>query len=116
MKASQFVELLRKMIREEVTKVVRNEMSSLIAESKQGQKAAAPRPLPKRTTPLVQFDGGDIMGSLLNETAQSMANPMAFGEEEVDPEFGASSADTHMFVKDYSSILKRSNEISNGTV
>jgi hypothetical protein len=114
MKASQFVELLRKMIREEVTKVVRNEMGTLIAESKQTQ-TPAPRPLPKRTTPLVHFDDSDIMGSLLNETKQAMSNPMAFGEEEIDPEFGVSSADTRMFVKDYSSILKRSNEISNGT-
>ena len=115
MKATQFVELMRKMIKEEVTKVVRAEMGSLIAESKQITKtAAAPRPLPKRTTPLVHFDEGDVMGSLLSETAQSMSNPMAFGEEEVDPEFGASSADTQMFVKDYSAILKRSQELKPG--
>ena len=114
MKATQFVELMRKMIREEVTKVVRTEMGSLIAESKQVKTAAAPRPLPKRTTPLVHFDEGEMLGSLLNETAVSMDNPAGFGENDVDPEFGASGADTQMFVKDYSAILKRSQELKPG--
>ena len=115
MKATQFVELMRKMIREEVTKVVRTEMGSLIAESKQTTKTAVvPKPLPKRTTPLIHFDEGDMLGSLLNETAVSMTNPAGFGESEVDPEFGASGADTQMFVKDYSAILKRSHELKPG--
>ena len=119
MKLSQFKSMLRELIREEVQVAVRTEIKKL-NESKQ----STPKPnqalqINKRTTPLVTLDEpfttvGGPLGDLLNETAQSMAG---FGEEpavQANPDFptiGASATD--MFVKDYSSILKKSEELSN---
>lgn len=119
MKLSQFKSMLRELIREEVQVAVRTEIKKL-NESKQ----STPKPnqalqINKRTTPLVTLDEpfttvGGPLGDLLNETAQSMAG---FGEEPVtqaNPDFptiGTSATD--MFVKDYSSILKKSEELSN---
>ena len=117
MKTSQFLELIRKTIREEVRLAVRAEMI-VLSESKTFTTTSAPKPVqkaqpkPVRTTPLVQFEGGDMISSLLNETANSMANA-GYNDEDVDPEFGVSGNDTAMFVKDYSAILKRSEELSN---
>ncbi len=126
MKLSQFKSMLRELIREEVQLAVRSEIKKL-NESKQHTPRPNQSPLKpdkslqvnKRTTPLVTLDEpftnmGGTLGSLLNETAQSMAG---FGEESVEqanpdfPTIGASATD--MFVKDYSSVLKRSEELSN---
>ena len=126
MKLSQFKSMLRELIREEVQLAVRSEIKKL-NESKQpstrpNQSSQKPNPalqVNRRTTPLVTLDEpfttvGGPLGDLLNETAQSMAG---FGDEVVEqanpdfPTIGSSATD--MFVKDYSSILKRSEELSN---
>ena len=113
MKAKQFLQLLRQVIREEVTIAVRTEMK-ILSEGKVNQKPVQKqqRPAyqpPKRTTPLVHFDDNDLIGSLLNETANTMAME---GPENVDvpnPDFATvSSNDTYQFVKDYSEVLKKS--------
>lgn len=114
MKASQFVELLRKVVREEVTTVVRREMK-MITEGLTENKVVAKstpiqKPKPVRTAPLVIFDENDMIGSLLNETANSMANGP--DPENIDPEFGVSATDTYALVKDYSQILKKAENIS----
>lgn len=116
MKTSQFLELIRKTIREEVRLAVRAEMivlsESKTATTQPTKQVTKATPKPVRTTPLVQFEGGDMISSLLNETANSMVN-QGYNDEEVDPEFGVSGNDTAMFVKDYSALLKRSEELSN---
>jgi len=114
--------MLRELIREEVQIAVRTEIKKL-NETKQPTRtnpvASRPSPQPQRTNPLVTLDEpftkvGGPLGDLLNETAQSMTG---FGEELVEqanPDFPTiGSAATDMFVKDYSSILKRSEELSN---
>lgn len=116
MKTSQFLELIRKTIREEVRLAVRAEMM-ILSENKTiaapiTKSTPKPQSKPARTTPLVQFEGGGMISSLLNETAESMVNG-GYNDEVIDPEFGVSGNDTAMFVKDYSAILKRSEEISN---
>lgn len=81
MKASQFVELLRKVVREEVKSVVREEIKSLksvlinenITTIKPKQKPIAKRPYtapPARKQAPVSFSGP--LADILNETARSM--------------------------------------------
>ena len=119
MKLSQFKSMLRELIREEVQTAVRAEIKKL-NESKQ----STPKPnqalqVNRRTTPLVTLDEpfttvGGPLGDLLNETAQSMGGFDDESMEQVNPDFPSiGSSATDMFVKDYSSILKRSEEISN---
>jgi len=124
MKLSQFKSMLRELIREEVQLAVRTEIKKL-NEGKMPAKPSQGTPRPplypqQRTTPLVTLDEpfttvGGVLGDLLNETAQNMAG---FGEEVVEqanPDFPTlTGASTNAFVKDYSSILKRSEELSNG--
>lgn len=123
MKLSQFKSMLRELIREEVQLAVRTEIKKL-NEGKMPAKPSQGTPRPplypqQRTTPLVTLDEpfttvGGVLGDLLNETAQNMAG---FGEEAVEqanPDFPTlTGASTNAFVKDYSSILKRSEELSN---
>ncbi len=124
MKLSQFKTMLRELIREEVQLAVRTEVKKLTegkqyaAPSKATQRPSFPQ---QRTTPLVTLDEpfttvGGPLGDLLNETAMNMAG---FNEEEAveqaNPDFvGLSGASTNMFVKDYSAVLKRSEELSTG--
>ena len=124
MKLSQFKTMLRELIREEVQLAVRTEVKKLTegkqyaSPSKAIQRPSVPQ---QRTTPLVTLDEpfttvGGPLGDLLNETAVNMAG---FGEEELveqaNPDFvGVSGASTNMFVKDYSAVLKRSEELSTG--
>jgi hypothetical protein len=123
MKLNQFKSMLRELIREEVQLAVRSEFKKL-NENRQPARAnqATPRPSfpQQRTTPLVTLDEpftnvGGALGDLLNETAMNM---QAFGEETFEapnPDFaGLSGASTNVFVKDYSAILKRSEELSTG--
>ncbi len=123
MKLNQFKSMLRELIREEVQLAVRSEFKKL-NESKQPTRTnqATPRPSfpQQRTNPLVTLDEpfttvGGPLGDLLNETAMNM---QGFGEEateEPNPDFiGLSGASTNAFVKDYSAILKRSEELSTG--
>ncbi|CAB4143480.1 hypothetical protein UFOVP450_149 [uncultured Caudovirales phage] len=119
MKLSQFKSMLRELIREEVQTAVRTEIKKL-NESKQ----STPKPdkalqVNRRTTPLVTLDEpfttvGGPLGDLLNETAQSMAGFGDESEEQINPDFPTiGSSATDMFVRDYSSVLKRSEELSN---
>lgn len=91
MKGSEFINLMRKVIREEVRAVVKDEMSymkTLIKEIKTQQpetrvpatqqKRQAP-PI-RRSQPIVQLDG--VLGDILNETANSMLNESVGYEEE----------------------------------
>jgi hypothetical protein len=123
MKLSQFKSMLRELIREEVQQAVRTEIKKL-NEVRQPAKTTQGKSRPsfpqQRTTPLVTLDEpftsvGGPLGDLLNETAISMGG---FGEEEIEqanPDFaGLSSASTNAFVKDYSALLKRSEELSTG--
>jgi hypothetical protein len=122
MKLSQFKSMLRELIREEVQAAVRTEIKKLNEVKGYKQPTTKPNPslqVERRTTPLVTLDEpfstvGGPLGDLLNETAQNMAG---FGEdavEQANPDFPTlSGASTNMFVKDYSSILKRSEELSN---
>ena len=126
MKLSQFKSMLRELIREEVQTAVRTEIKKL-NESKQpafGSKQSTPKPdkalqVNRRTTPLVTLDEpfttvGGPLGDLLNETAQSMAGFGDESEEQVNTDFPTiGSSATDMFVRDYSSVLKRSEELSN---
>jgi hypothetical protein len=129
MKASQFVELLRKVIREEVRSVVKEELKAIkpiISETKKSTPPSSQQPVKKRTTPIVTMDGA--IGDLLRETADSMHNnpwpdmndgPLtsdqapSFGlanlvSEQPQPNF--SNDPTTAFIKDYSSILKKAEQ------
>lgn len=120
MKAKQFIQLLRQVIREEVTLAVRTEMK-LLSENKTTQRPAAPKQQPKpayqppvRRQPLVQFDDSDLIGSLLNETANTMAMEGPESVEAPNPDFATiSSNDTYELVKDYSHLLKKAESFSN---
>ncbi len=124
MKLSQFKSMLRELIREEVQTAVRTEMKKLNegrVPAKASQATSRPPLYPQqRTTPLVTLDEpftnvGGALGDLLNETAMNM---QGFGEEafeEANPDFvGVNGASTNAFVKDYSALLKRSEELSTG--
>ena len=113
MKAKQFIQLLRQIIREEVSVAVRTEMRVLTENQKPNKPVQQPqRPAyqpPKRTTPLVHFDDSDLLGSLLNETANTMAMEGPESMDVPNPDFATvSSNDTYQYVRDYSEVLKKS--------
>jgi len=80
MKASEFINLMRKVIREEVRTIIKEELKDIrkpvIRESTKTQTQPAAitqvkqKPLQKRTIPPVMFEGP--LGGLLNETYESM--------------------------------------------
>lgn len=138
MKASKFVEVLRKVIREEVRSVVKEELKALkpvIAETKKQVPIKKQAP-PKRTTPLVTIDG--VIGDLLRETATSLQNQNIEDEwpdmnggplssqmfaadinedgfaqpQQRDPgTYERMNGDpTSMFIKDYSKVMKAAND------
>ena len=144
MKASQFASVIKKLIHEEVKLAVREELrpiKAMLAEIKKPAKQAPMQgaPIPKRTTPVVTFDGP--IGQILNETAQSMNNQH---EEWPDVNNGAFTADqassfggtslmsmmesspedlpvsnygsdpTLAFVKDYSAVMKAADQFVGG--
>ena len=119
MKLSQFKSMLRELIREEVQVAVRTEIKKLNESKQSTAKPNQSLQVNRRTTPLVTLDEpfttvGGPLGDLLNETAKSMAGFDEESTEQMNPDFptmGASATD--MFVKDYSSVLKRSEELSN---
>lgn len=113
--------MLRELIREEVQHAVRKELKVLTEQKSTTRqqvppKATKPSYMPQRTTPLVTLDepfgmsSNNPLGSLLQETANSMAG---FGEEmeEANPDFPMGSAGTEMFIKDYSEVLKKSEQL-----
>jgi len=138
MKGSEFINLMRKVIREEVRTVVREELKAikpLLMEKQQPtvtKKPTTPIARPQRTQPLVQFEGP--LKSILEETARSMQSAPSEEEEEEWPEMNmgmmtsndvpASMGRTNMraamsndpteaFMKDYSKVLKTAEQIAN---
>ena len=139
MKASQFTTLLRKLIREEVTSIVREELKAikpLLMEktvvAKNQQTPTKLKAAPKRPAPVVSFDGP--LADILNETAQSMRNNPAeewpdlnggtftsqnvpqtqnfnFEDEDSAP---LSYGSTAPFMKDYSAVMKAADKFSQG--
>jgi hypothetical protein len=117
MKLSQFKSMLRELISEEVTKAVKRELKTLTEQKVINNKipAKAKPYAQQRTTPLVTLDepfrtvGGPI-GDLLQETAASM---QGFGDEmeEANPDFPMGGAGTDIFIKDYSEVLKKSQNL-----
>ena len=142
MKATEFVNLIRKVIREEVRVIVKEELKAfkpVIVESKSTtiQKGLPPLQtkiqMPARKTNIPTFEGA--LASILNETAQSMMETPQAAEYDEWPEMGdgpvtmdnipgamgssitrqaAMSGDpTAAFMKDYSSTLKKAESIAN---
>ena len=114
MKFSEFKNMLRELIREEVRSAVKQELRVLTEQKiKPKQKQVQST---QRTTPLVTLDEPFGMatntpfGQLLQETAANMAG---FGEEleEINPDFPMGSSGTDVFIKDYSEVLKKSQAI-----
>jgi len=125
MKAQEFVKLLRTVIREEVRSVVGDELRKVLNEeittSKtpiQEQTKSKQKPIQRtkyqRDYPLVTME--DIF-------ADTRANMGGFGNDEMgsnieetyNPELPVSNAQTMTLIKDYSSLLKRADEIANNT-
>lgn len=142
MKATEFVNLIRKVIREEVRVIVKEELKAfkpVIVESKGTtvQKGLPPLQtkiqMPARKTNIPTFEGA--LASILNETAQSMMEAPQAAEYDEWPEMGAgpmtmndvpagmdsaisrqaamSGDPTAAFMKDYSSTLKKAESIAN---
>jgi hypothetical protein len=130
MKPQEFIKLLRRVIREEVTDVVSTEVRRILNEEidsvkmpvrEQTQAKQTKRPLIPREYPLVTMD------DFLNETRQNMAGfddgsgfesmstINSAGEQEFDPELAIAPSQTAHLVKDYSSLLKRADEIANNS-
>ena len=123
MKAADLVKLMRKVVREEVRSVVQQELTeilreglqSTIAEIKQPHKNRQVRgvtqpapPPPKRTTPIVTFDGP--MGELLNETAMGMMSS-GYQEEEEWPDMnGGPMTSAHVPQADPGSLMSMMND------
>lgn len=118
MKATALVQLMRKVVREEVRSVIQQELTeilkeglqSTITEIKSPAKATAPKSIksapaparPKRTAPIVTFDGP--LGDLLNETAMGMANNQ-YDEEEWPDMNGGPMTSAHVPQADPSSLM-----------
>ena len=114
MKASDFVNLMRKVIREEVRSIVREELKTikpLLKETtQQGFKAGLPAAAPKAATPTRKpaitpptFEGP--LAGLLNETYESMINEPMQDDEWPDMNGGALTADhAQMGVQSMSSL------------
>jgi len=129
MKPQEFIKLLRRVIREEVTDVVNTQVRLILNEEIDSVKLPirfdslkqTKRPLIPREYPLVTMD------DFLNETRQSMAGfddgggfesmgaINSTGEQEFDPELAVAPSQTAHLVKDYSSLLKRADEIANNS-
>lgn len=132
MKGSEFINLMRKVIREEVRTVVKEELKALkplLMEKQQPTVTKKPTTQvarPQRTQPLVQFDGP--LKSILEETARSMQQApqeeewpeMNMMTSEDAPSFAGNSSmraamsddPTAIFMKDYSQVLKTAEQIA----
>jgi hypothetical protein len=119
MKLKEFSEMLRKIVREEVQLAVRKEIKTLTESTKptlSKGKSTSPTHKPQRTSPIVTLDSpfgmdaSNPIGALLQETANAMAGHTEHLSE-ANPDFPLGNAGTDMFVKDYSAVLKRSEEI-----
>ena len=115
MKLGQFKNMLRELIREEVRSAVKQELR-VLTEQKVQPKQKQPAYKPQRTTPLVTLDepfgvaSNSPFGQLLQETAANMAG---FGgeAEEANPDFPMGATGTEAFIKDYSEVLKKSQNL-----
>lgn len=104
MKASEFVNLMRKVIREEVRTIIKEELKNIrkpiIREVAKTQTQPAvitqvkQKPIQKRTAPPVMFDGP--LGDLLNETYESMLH-QSHEEEEWPDMNGGQPMTSQMF-------------------
>jgi hypothetical protein len=132
MKGSDFIKVLRKVIREEVRTVVKEELKAIkpiIAERQ--VTPVQPRreqPKPKREYPLVALNGP--LASILKETADSMYNnqeewpdmndgPLTTEHAQArSPRQSMVSMDpsdpTTAFIKDYSAVMKAADAIQQG--
>lgn len=77
-------EIIRQIIREEITRALRTELPKILSESKQQIKQTAPKkdipPMTLNSSPMVRFEdikfkqSTNPLASLLNETARDMVN------------------------------------------
>lgn len=136
MNSKSFVSVLRKIIREEVKAAVRQEVKSLLSETRQQPRQAQVARQANRIPP-VSFDGP--LASILNETAQTMYSTSH--QEEWQDMGGTLTADqaqgfglaalmnqetsitdstpshfagdpTMAFVKDYSAVMKAADKVA----
>ena len=125
MKAQEFVKLLRKVIREEVTAVVGEELRRVLNEEISSPKQpireqAKPK---QKTIQRMQYQRDYPLVSMEDIFADTRANMAGFGSEEAgpiveetyNPELPVSSAQTMTLIKDYSALLKRADEIANNS-
>lgn len=130
MKAQEFVKLLRKVIREEVTAVVGQELRRVLNEEIATTNTKQPvreqtKPRQKtlkqiqyqREHPIVTMD--DIFADTkarMNELDSDSNLVEGYEsnnyEEEYNPELPVSSAQTMTLVRDYSALLKRADELA----
>ena len=116
MKLSQFKNMLRELIREEVRTAVKQELRVLTEQKVQPKQKQLTQPTakPQRTNPLVTLDAplgmssNSPFGQLLQETAANMASFDSEVAEQANPDFPMGSAGTDAFIKDYSEVLKKS--------
>ena len=91
MNSKDFIQTLRKVIREEVQTAVRNELNNILNEGKsytQTKTVEQKKPAPKQTyTSSVkkQYVKNSLLNDILNETSgHSPSGPMAMLEENID--------------------------------
>ncbi len=148
MKAKDFVQVLRKLIREEVRAAVRQEVKEIMIESVhraaklpiEEKVVTRPQPQQQKQSVSSRFNTGN---SMLDEVLAETIVPRGFGGENGPMvadinEFGFTSNDvptaglssmlteedlpvtsqysdpTMQYVKDYSAVLKKADQISNG--
>lgn len=125
MKAQEFVKLLRKVIREEVTAVVGEELRRVLNEEVSTSKPVVrEQAKPKqKTMQRMQYQREYPLVTMDDIFADTRANMAGFGTEEsgplheetYNPELPVSNAQTMTLIKDYSALLKRADEIANNS-
>ena len=120
MKGSEFITLLRKVIREEVRTVVKEELKAikpLLAERRVVQKPAATqpvttKPLQKRSMPIVSIDGA--LGDILRETAENMHRQPIQDDAEWPDMNGGPMTSEHLGLGDDDGFIDRPSLVSSG--
>jgi hypothetical protein len=125
MKAQEFVQILRKVIREEIRSVVGEELRKVLNEEIATTKPSVrEQAKPKqKTINRMQYQRDYPLVTMDDIFADTRANMGGFGDDQVgptiqetyNPELPASSAQTMTLIKDYSSLLKRADEIANNS-
>ncbi len=135
MKGSEFISLIRKVIREEVRTVVREELKVIKPLLMEKQLTVTKKPMtpvarPQKTQSSIQFNGP--LKSILEETARSMQSTPSEEDEWPEMNMGMMTSEdvpatmgrtnmraamsndpTAAFVKDYSHVLKTAEQIAN---